>query len=80
MTYWYDIETSAGISTYPEKFIPSSGSLDSNGNKYLGTGRAYVLFTPQHTDVLCSYYSPQYIQINPPTGVSSSADNETTCK
>jgi len=76
MTYWYDIETSTGISTYPEKFIPSSGSLDGNGNKYLGTGRAYILFTPQHTEVLCSYYSPQYIQINPPTGVSSSIDND----
>ena len=73
MQYFWDIDQHPYSTRYAEKFIVSSGSVDSAGNKYLGQGRAMVLFTPQYTEVLGSWYQPQWIQISEPTAVSSSA-------
>jgi hypothetical protein len=57
-----------------ENFIISSGSVDSNNQKYSSQGRVSLLVTPEDTKIISSFYNPQHTKLYPP--VDTLADDD----
>ena len=73
-SYLLSLRTTAGSGYVNENFIISSGSVDSNNQKYSSQGRVSLLVTPEDTKVLFSYYNSQHSKLYPP--VDTLADDD----